>query len=127
MSDSIYITSDLMAKRAWGVTATAAATNSAAVASKAAAAGKQWVVTGFNAFYDASSESGLITVKKGTDEVRHYFLDQTANLNGKEVKWDESQWLVGDENELVSVTLAASGTSAVIGYVNMFGFHIGVK
>lgn len=127
MSD-IYVNSDLMAKRAWDVSATAAATNSATVASKAAAAGKQWVMTGFAAFYDASNKTGLVTVKKGTDEVRHYWCDTTAGgVGGVVVEWEEGNWLVGDENELVSVTLAASATSAVTGYVNMHGFHIGVK
>lgn len=119
---------NLMARRAWNVATTAAATNSATTATKSAAAGKQWVVTGFSALYDASNKVGLVTVKKGTDSVRYFWVDTTAGARAPlHIQFAEDDWLIGDENEAVSIELAASLASGVTGYISMNGFHIGVR
>lgn len=123
---SIAITPDLIAKRAWNVAATAAATDSATTATKSAAAGKQWVVTGITAFFAASAAAEkVVTVKKGTDAVRYLKVPISGQLD---ITWDDpAEWLVGDENEAVSAELAAGATSGATGYVSMSGFHIGAR
>lgn len=95
------------------------ADNSAATATKAAAANKRHTASVVIASYSSSSTSGLLTITYtigGTSTtITHY-------VHGADVIPLE---LRGDINTLISASLAASGTGGVIGRVNLTGHSEG--
>lgn len=126
--DGAFINSDLIAARRWDVTASAAASDSTAVATKAAAAGKSWVITSYTAVYPASNLVGKLIVSAGGTTKATHWVDSTAGGEGElNVQLDEDDWIYGGTNTSVAATLDASSTSGVLPRVSLHGFHVGKR
>lgn len=123
---SVSITPDLKVKRAWNVSATAAATNSATTATKSAAVGSAFIMTGIQAgFMGTSTATALgVNVKVNGTNVRWYAVPIAGTLN---VQLTEDTYVVGGENQAVAVVLDATATSASTGFVSIEGFHVGKR
>lgn len=98
---------------------TANADNSAATATKTAAAGKRHTLAVVSASYSSSSTTGLLTItvtlNATSSTITHYV--HGADVIPLEIR--------GDVNTSVAASLAASGTGGVVGRVNIIGHTTG--
>lgn len=123
MQNTANYDTDLRIHRAWDETATAAASDSTAVATKAAAAGSTWVVTEIDAGYDGSvNVTGNLVISVGGTTVRTYAVVGTRHLGPRDI-----EWINCGINASVAATLSASGVSGSLGYVNVGGFYVGKR
>lgn len=123
MQNSANYDTDLRIHRAWDETATAAASNSTAVATKAAAAGSTWVVTELDAGYDGTANGmGNLVISVGGTTVRTYAIQGQKHFGPRDL-----EWINCGINTSVAATLSASGVSGSLGYVNIAGFYVGKR
>lgn len=117
---------ELKKSRAWNVTASAAATNSAATATKSAVAGKQFVITGISAGFTTSPAAApvLVTINSGTTAIQRFSVPATGSLV---VNLEDGQEIVANDGELVEAVLTAGNTTAAVGSVSIRGYHIGAR
>ena len=117
--------------RHWVATASAAASNSAAVATKTGASGQIHVVTKVVAFYDGTVAAiKLLSVQDGSTVKARLPVLSSVALGDSGVHThtggaDGDPIFKGTDNTTVSVSLAASATSPVLGYVTVYGYTIG--
>lgn len=90
--------------------------NASSVASKAAVAGHKHVVMGVSASFSGTAASKLLEIKFGTTVVFEKYI-----TDGGEVITFGDGIKNPDTNELVSATLAASGTGGTVGKVAIWG------
>lgn len=117
---------ELKKARAFNVTAAAAATNSVATATKAAAAGKQYVVTGISACFTTSPAAApvLVTINSGTTAIQKFSVPAAGSLD---INFNDNNEIVANDGELVEAVLSAGVTAAAVGNVSIRGYWIGVR
>jgi hypothetical protein len=114
IKNEVSITNSIKNQSDDGWVEKASADNALAVASKAAVSGKSHYIGAIFASY-SGSKVGLLQIKDGATVIAEYYVN-----NAGVIPLDVP--IKVTEGNAVSAELAASGTAAVLGKVNLVGF-----